>query len=150
MPQSLASIHVHVVFSTKNRESWLTAAFAQRTYDYIGGTLRGNKCALIDAGGMPDHVHLLVSMSREMSVAELVRLVKSNSSRWIHDTFPELTPFAWQAGYGAFAVSHRNISGVRAYIASQEEHHVKESFQDEFRDFLRRHELDWDERYVWD
>jgi REP element-mobilizing transposase RayT len=150
MPQSLASIHLHVVFSTKHRESWLTAPFAQRTYDYIGGTLRGNGCALIAAGGIPDHVHLLVSMSRELNVAELVKLVKSNSSRWIHDTFPELHAFAWQAGYGAFAVSYANIPNVRAYLANQEKHHAKESFQDEFRDFLRRHEMTWDEKYVWD
>jgi putative transposase len=150
MPQSLASLHQHIVFSTKNREPWLTPEYAQRVYDYIGGTLRGNRCVLIAAGGMPDHVHLLVSMSRELSTAEVVRLVKSNSSRWVHDTFADLSGFAWQAGYGAFAVSYSNVPAVRAYIANQERHHAQSSFQDEFREILRRHEIDWDERYVWD
>src|SRR5205823_854709 len=142
--------HLHLVFSTKNREPWLTATYAQRAYDYIGGTLRGNGCSLIAAGGMPDHVHLLVSMSREMSTAEAVRIIKSNSSRWIHDTFPELRAFAWQAGYGAFAVSFSNIPAVRAYLSDQENHHRQQTFQDEFREVLRKHEIEWDERYVWD
>jgi len=150
MPQSLASIHLHLVFSTKNRQPWLTVPFAKQTYDYIGGTLRGNGCALLDAGGMPDHVHLLVSVSRELSAAALIRLVKSNSSRWIHDSFPELQSFAWQVGYGAFAVSFSKIPNVQAYIANQKNHHTTETFQDEFRDFLRRHEIEWDERYIWD
>jgi REP element-mobilizing transposase RayT len=150
MPQSLASLHVHLVFSTKNRQPWLTGPLARQTYDYIGGTLRGNKCALIDAGGMPDHVHLLVSLGREWSTSAVVRLVKSNSSRWIHDTFPQLQLFAWQAGYGAFAVSFSKIPNVRAYIANQVNHHAKETFQDEFRGFLRKHEIEWDEQYVWD
>ena len=150
MPQSLASIHLHLVFSTKKREPWLTADHAQRVYDYIGGTLRGNGCVLIAAGGMPDHVHLLASVSRELSTSEVVKLVKSNSSRWIHDTFPKLANFAWRSGYGAFAVSFSNIPDVRRYIANQETHHAKHSFQDEFREFLRKHEIEWDEKYVWD
>jgi len=150
MPQSLASIHLHLVFSTKKREPWLTEEYTTRLYDYIGGTLRGNGCALLAAGGMPDHIHLLVSLSRELSVAQLVGLVKSNSSRWIHETFPKLAKFAWQAGYGAFGVSFSKIPNVRAYIANQKKHHAKQTFQDEFRDFLRRHEMQWDEDYVWD
>jgi REP element-mobilizing transposase RayT len=150
MPQSFGSIHLHVVFSTKNREPLIAPALAPRLYDYIGGTLRGHKCALLDAGGMPDHAHLLVSMSREMSAAELVRVVKSNSSRWVHDTFPDLGGFAWQSGYGAFAVSYSQLGAVRAYIAGQEEHHRTRTFQDEFRAFLKAHDMEWDERYMWD
>ncbi len=150
MPQSLASLHLHLVFSTKNRRPWLTSPLAKQLYDYIGGTLRGNKCSLIAAGGMPDHVHLLVSIGRECSVSDIVRLVKSNSSRWIHDTFPQLEMFAWQAGYGAFAVSFSKIPDVRAYIADQMNHHTVKTFQDEFRDYLRKHEIEWDEQYVWD
>jgi putative transposase len=150
MPQSLASIHLHLVFSTKNRQPWLTGPIAQQTYGYMGGTLRGNKCALLGAGGMPDHIHLLISLGREWITSAIVRLVKSNSSRWIHDTFPQLQLFAWQAGYGAFAVSFSKIPNVRAYIANQVNHHTNETFQDEFRDFLRKHEIEWDERYVWD
>jgi putative transposase len=150
MPQSFASIHLYLVFSTKNRQGWLTNAFAKRLYKYIGGILRTKKCVLIGAGGMPDHTHLLVSMSRELSAAEVVGIVKANSSGWIHDNFPDLQSFAWQTGYGAFAVSFANIPRVRAYIANQEKHHAKETFRDEFREFLRQHELEWDEKYIWD
>ena len=150
MPQSFGSLQVHLVFSTKGREPWIVPEIAQRLYDYIGGTLRGNKCTLLDAGGMPDHVHLLISMSREMSAADLARIVKSSSSKWIHDTFPNMGYFAWQAGYGAFSVSQSNAPQVKGYIANQEEHHRRMSFQDEFRALLRRHEIEFDERYVWD
>jgi REP element-mobilizing transposase RayT len=101
------------------------------------------------AGGMPDHVHLLVSLGRTLSIADLIRIVKSNSSGWIHDEL-QIRDFAWQVGYGAFAVSFSNLEQVKTYIANQEEHHRRMSFQDEFREFLRRHELKWDERYLWD
>jgi putative transposase len=150
MPQSFGSIHMHVVFSTKGREPLIIPDITQRLYDYIGGTLRGNKCSLLDAGGVPDHVHLLVSMSRDMSAADLVRLVKSNSSRWIHETFSKLMGFAWQSGYGAFAVSYSQISDVKKYIGRQEEHHKVVTFQEEFRSFLKAHDLEWNEKYVWD
>ncbi len=123
---------------------------AGRLYDYIGGTLRGNKCGLLDAGGMPDHVHLLVSLARDLSTADLLRLVKCNSSRWVHETFPGMHGFAWQTGYGAFAVSVSQLDAVKAYIAHQEEHHRTRSYQDEFRAFLRTHGQEWDEQYVWD
>ena len=150
MPQSFGSIQMHVVFSTQSREPLIIPEIAQRLYEYIGGTLRGNKCSLLAAGGVPDHVHLLVSMSRELSVADLVRLMKSNSSRWIHDTFSKLHGFAWQAGYGAFSVSYSQLEGVKKYIAGQAEHHRTKTFQEEFRSFLRAHDLEWDEKYVWD
>jgi len=150
MPQSFGSLQVHLVFSTKGREPWIVPDIAQRLYDYIGGTLRGNKCTLLDAGGMPDHVHLLISMSREMSAADLARIVKSTSSKWIHDTFPNMAYFAWQAGYGAFSVSYSELGGVKRYIGNQAEHHRTMTFQDEFRLFLKKHDLEWDEKYVWD
>src|SRR5262245_23489940 len=150
MPQSFASLHCHIVFSTKKREPWIRRDLAPRLYAYIGGILREEKMALSAAGGIADHVHLLVSLSREHSVAEVVRLVKANSSRWIHETFAELSAFQWQAGYGAFAVSFSNIPSVRRYLAGQEEHHRTVTFQDEFREFLRKHQIEWDERYVWD
>jgi len=150
MPQSFGSLHTHLVFSTKGREPWLLPDLTPRLYEYVGGTLRGNKCAILSAGGMPDHVHMLVSMSREMSAADLAKLVKANSSRWIHDTFPRMDYFAWQIGYGAFSVSYSQIGVVKAYLAKQEEHHRKKTFQNEFRAFLRAHELTWDEGYIWD
>ncbi|HEY2909360.1 MAG TPA: IS200/IS605 family transposase [Gemmataceae bacterium] len=150
MPQSFGSIQMHLVFSTKGREPSIVPAIAERLYDYLGGTLRGNSCSSIAIGGVADHVHLLVSMSREFSTSQLVRVLKSNSSRWIHDTFPTLRGFAWQSGYGAFSVSYSQVEVVKAYILNQEEHHKRQSFQDEFLSLLRAHRLEWDERYVWD
>jgi putative transposase len=98
---------------------------------------------------MPNHVHLLVSLSRTLSIADAVRLIKSNSSGWMHDEL-RLPNVQWQTGYGAFAVSYSNIDAVKAYFANRESHHRAQSFQDEFRELLRRHDLEWDERYVWD
>lgn len=150
MPQSLACLHCHIIFSTKDRAPFLGPDLLPRLFAYQGGVLREKGSALIAAGGMPDHVHLLVSLSRETSVAEVVRLVKANSSKWIHETFPDLPTFAWQAGYGAFAVSFSNIESVSRYLANQAEHHKKKSFQEELIAFLRRHQLAYDERYLWD
>ncbi|HZU38636.1 MAG TPA: IS200/IS605 family transposase [Gemmataceae bacterium] len=150
MPQSFGSLYVHLVFSTKGRQPWIDADLESRLYEYMGGILRAEKSALLAAGGMPDHLHLLVSLSRELSIADTLRLIKANSSKWIHETFPERQQFAWQAGYGAFSVSFSNLPQVKGYIARQAEHHRVRTFQDEFREFLRRHELEWDERYVWD
>lgn len=150
MPQSFASLHVHIVFSTKHRQPFLNDELRPRLFEYVGGIARQHDCALIAAGGTEDHVHLLVSLGRSMAVADAVRLIKTNSSGWIHDEFKELSEFQWQQGYGAFAVSFSNIGAVKRYLANQESHHRKRSYQDEFREILRRHGLDWDERYVWD
>ena len=150
MPQSFGSLHFHLVFSTKNRQPWIDAELQARLYEYTGGILRAEKSVLLAAGGMPDHVHLLVSLSRELSIADALRLLKANSSKWIHETFPQRRQFTWQAGYGAFSVSFSNLPDVKSYIARQAEHHRVRTFQDEFREFLRKHELEWDEQYVWD
>jgi REP element-mobilizing transposase RayT len=149
MPQSFASLHCHIVFSTKNRQPQITLAIQSRLYEYIGGILRNNSSALISAGGMSDHVHLLVSIGRTLSIANSVRLIKANSSKWIHEEL-QLPDFQWQTGFGAFAVSYSNIDAVKQYIANQEEHHRVRTFQGEFREILRRHGLEWDEKYVWD
>jgi REP element-mobilizing transposase RayT len=150
MPQSLASLHAHVVFSTKHRQPLIAADLAQRLYEYIAGITRAHGCRLVQAGGMPDHVHLLVSFGRETCVAEFMRVVKASSSKWVHETMPDLTGFAWQSGYAAFAVSYSLVEVVRQYIIRQEEHHRKRSFQDELRALLRKHRVEFDERYVWD
>jgi putative transposase len=116
MPQSFTCLHFHLIFSTKNRMPLIGADVESRLYEYIGGVLRTNDGRLIAAGGMPDHVHLLASLSKEMAIAEAVRFVKSNSSKWIHETFPNMSTFAWQTGYAAFAVSFSNIDSVKEYI----------------------------------
>jgi REP-associated tyrosine transposase len=150
VPQSFAAVHLHVVFSTKNREPLIGPDLAPRLYEYLAGTARGNGCRLTTAGGVADHVHLLVSLGREIAIADLVRELKAGSSRWIHDTLPDLHRFAWQSGYGAFSVSFGLLDRVKGYIANQAEHHKSQTFQDEYRDFLRQHGIAWDERYVWD
>jgi putative transposase len=149
MPQSFGSLHCHIVFRTKHRQAQISRELQPRLFEYIGGILRNHFSCLVAAGGMPDHVHLLVSLGRTFAVADIVRIIKSNSSAWAHKDVgvPE---FDWQDGYGAFAVSYSNIDPVKLYIANQEEHHRRITFQDEFREFLRRHDLEWDERYVWD
>ena len=150
MPQSLVSLNVHVVFSTKSREPFIDADLAPRLYGHMGGILRNTGSVLLAIGGVADHVHLLVSLGRQSCIADLVRDVKSNSSGWVHETFPDRTRFAWQSGYGAFTVSKSVIERVKAYIAVQEEHHKKETFREEYLRFLREHGLEYDERYVWD
>jgi REP element-mobilizing transposase RayT len=149
MPQSFASLHCHIVFSTKQRQPLIETEVQPRLFEYLGGIFRGHSSRLIAAGGVPDHVHLLVSLGREIAVADVLRLVKTNSSRWMHKEIG-LARFAWQSGYGAFAVSFSNINQVRSYLTKQEEHHRRVTFQEEFRELLRRHGLEWDERYVWD
>jgi REP element-mobilizing transposase RayT len=150
MPQSFASLQYHVIVSTKNREPFIDRALQPRLYEYIGGILRNHNGVLLAAGGMADHVHLLVGLHREVSVAEAVKSIKGLSSKWAHETFPDRRAFAWQAGYGAFTVSCSGVDPVKRYIAGQEEHHRTRTFQEEFLAFLRRHGITYDERYVWD
>jgi putative transposase len=137
MPQSFACLHYHLIFSTKNRDPLLIADDADRLYAYIGGILRENQGSLLAAGGMPDHVHLLVSLGRGASISTVLQRIKGSSSRWIHATTPKLSGFAWQAGYAAFAVSYSRIPSVKTYIAGQAEHHRIHTFQEEYRTFLR-------------
>jgi REP element-mobilizing transposase RayT len=150
MPQSFASLHCHIIFSTKQRQPWIDAEWQPRLFEYVGGILRGHKCSLVAAGGVPDHVHLLISLGRETAVAEAVRLIKSNSSVWVHENFPSRLDFAWQTGYGAFAVSYSQIEAVKHYLARQLEHHRTKTFQEEFIELLQRHEIEYDLRYLWE
>src|SRR6516162_1040624 len=113
MPQSFTCLHYHIVFSTKDRRPTIAEDIRERIYKYIAGILNENKSRLIAAGGMPDHVHLLVSVSKELSISDLLRVIKTNSSKWVHESFPQHLAFAWQAGYGAFAVSFSNLDTVK-------------------------------------
>ncbi|MFO0959254.1 MAG: IS200/IS605 family transposase [Isosphaeraceae bacterium] len=150
MPQSFACQHHHLIFSTKNRARYLTPEILPQLFAYLGGILRSEGGVLLAAGGMPDHLHLLVGIEKTASIAETMRLVKAGSSRWIHETFPKLEGFAWQAGYGAFSVSYSHLQKVKDYIDHQEEHHRMTTFEEEYRAFLERHGIVFDERYVWD
>ncbi|MCH7719995.1 MAG: IS200/IS605 family transposase [Planctomycetes bacterium] len=150
MAHSYTRLYCHVVFATKNRQPWIAPDIGQRLYDYMGGIIKGENGDLLAAGGTDDHVHLLLSLHPQTSVSDALRLIKTNSSKWIHGTFPDKTKFAWQAGYGAFSVSRSNLESVTRYIANQAEHHKRLSFQDEFIDFLKRHEIEFDPRYIWE
>jgi putative transposase len=149
MPQSFGSLHCHIVFSTKGRQPFIAPVIQPRLFEYMGGILRNQSSPLIAAGGMPDHVHLLVSLARTVAVADIVRVLKANSSSWLH-TEIGLHEFQWQQGYGAFGVSYSNLDQVKNYFAGQAEHHRERDFKEEFRELLRRHEIEWDERNVWD
>ena len=150
MPQSFSCLHTHIVFSTKHRYPFLSPDCTERLYPYLGGLVRNRKCTLLRVGGIADHVHLLVRVARDIAISDLVSAVKSNSSGWIHEAFPELISFSWQQGYAAFAVSLSGVDEVAAYIEKQEEHHRVKTFQDEYRQFLEKHGIEFDEQYMWD
>ena len=151
MPQSLAKVLIHVIFSTKNRVPWMKRRELREAMNgYLVGALRNLESPAVLVGAAEDHVHILCHLSRTLSIAKLLEEIKKTSSAWIKTEGPSLGDFYWQNGYGAFSVSPSNIEQVKQYIANQEEHHRKVSFQDEFREFLKRHGIEYDERYVWD
>jgi len=153
MPQSLCQVYLHLVFSTKGRIPLLQdAQLREELHRYLGGVCRNQESPSIQVGGVADHVHLLLRMSKSISVADLVRELKRDSSKWIKDRSPDpyLQDFHWQAGYGAFSISPSHAEAVSAYIQNQEDHHRQESFQDEFRRMCRKYGIEIDERYVWD
>lgn len=148
MPESFCSLHYHIIFSTKERIADITPELQPRLIEYIGGIIRAHNGKLIAAGGTTDHMHLLLSTTQQMSIAEVVRLIKTNSSKWVHETYPKKQDFAWQTGYAAFTVSYSNLGKVQQYIANQREHHHKVSFKEEFIAFLKRHDLEYKEQYL--
>ena len=151
MPQSLAKILVHTVFSTKERRPFLRdRALRDEMHRYLGGILSNLKCQPIIIGGVEDHVHILSTLARICSAAEMVKEVKRGSSIWIKTKSPSLHDFCWQNGYGIFSIGFSQIPDVNLYIANQEEHHRHMSFQDEYRKLLERYQIEYDERYVWD
>src|SRR2546422_8229317 len=150
MPQSLSSILVHLVFSTKNREPFITPAIETELYPYMAKTLRELKSPSLAIDGASDHVHILFSLTRVITIANLVEEVKTSSSKWIKTKGREFRNFHWQRGYGAFSIGQSNLSQLKRYIRGQKEHHRRVSFQDEYRKFLKRYEIPYDERYVWD
>jgi REP element-mobilizing transposase RayT len=150
MPQSLARLHVHLVFSTKNREPVITDSVRVSLHAYMSTVLQNLNCHPVLINSVEDHIHLLFELARTVSVSQAVEDVKKSSSKWIKEQGAEFRTFAWQAGYGVFAVSESNVETVREYITNQREHHRKKTFQDEYRQFLERHRIAFDERYVWD
>src|SRR5690606_7489339 len=150
-PQSLSKILLHTVFSTKDRRPFLQAReLREEVHRYLGGILSNLECQPIIVGGGEDHVPLLCALSRACTPADLVKEVKRGSSIWIKSKSADLQDFSWQNGYGIFSIGFAQVPQLRTYVAGQEEHHRRMSFQDEFRGLLKRYEVDYDERYVWD
>jgi putative transposase len=149
MPHTYTRLLVHAVFSTKERRPLIVPDLKPRLLAYIGGIVTDLKAKTLATNAVTDHVHLLLSLPATLAVADILRLVKTNSSKWVHDNWPT-HEFAWQTGYGAFTVSASNVDQVRHYIANQEEHHRTVSFQEEFLALLTRHGIEYDDRYVWD
>ena len=148
MPQSLANIVVHLVFSTKNRTEWLTPVVRDELFPYIVGILKNLGCTPVQVGGHTDHVHLLFAMTRTRAVAQIVEEVKTGTSKWLKTK--GVPAFAWQNGYAVFSVSMSSVDAAAAYVRGQDEHHKKVSFMDEFRALMAEAQIAVDERYVWD
>ena len=150
MPQSLSRVYVHITFSTKNRVSMIDQDIRKRLFDYMGGICKGLECNPVQIGGVADHVHILCLLSRKIAQMDLLEEVKKRSSKWIKTISDKYSNFYWQDGYGIFSVNPKETDKVVEYIKNQDEHHKHISFQDEFRAFLRKYGIEWDERYVWD
>ena len=150
MPQSLSSILVHLVFSTKRREPFITPAIETELHPYMATVLREHNSPSLIIDGTADHIHALFALGRTITVADLVEEVKTGSSKWIKTKGSEFRSFHWQKGYGAFSIGQSNVEEVKRYIRNQKEHHRRITFEDEYRNFLKQYEVQFDERYVWD
>ena len=150
MPQSLARLYIHLVFSTKYRQPFLTDTIRESLHAYMATVMDNLGCQALLINSIEDHIHILFELSRTIAVSQAVEKVKTASSKWMKTQGDEWAGFAWQAGYGAFTVSASNVQMVRNYVENQREHHRLQSFQDEYRAFLDKHGVAYDERYIWD
>jgi putative transposase len=150
MSQSLAQILVHLVFSTKNREAWLTDEIRDELHAYMGGIVENLRGTLLKTGSVADHVHLLIAHPRTISASDLVMEIKTGSSKWLKKKSPGFSNFRWQSGYGIFSISPSHRSALEKYIASQSEHHRLVTFQEEYRRLLEKYDISFDERFIWD
>ena len=152
MSQSVAKVALHLVFSTKHRTPWLKSTELRDDLNaYMATILRDNvDSPAIIIGGVEDHVHILCLLSRKFAIMNLIEEAKTETSKWLKKQSTDLSNFAWQGGYGAFSVSESNIPQVKKYVANQEQHHKRITFQDEFRELCKRHGIELDERYAWD
>ena len=150
MGHTYVSNMVHYVFSTKHRQKLITPELEPRLWPYLGGIARENNMKAISIGGTDDHIHMLLSLPATISVAKAVQLIKGGSSKWVHDQFAQYRDFGWQEGYGAFTIGISQADETISYIQKQKEHHLKATFQDEFVKILKKHGIEYDERYIWD
>lgn len=150
MPNTYTSLAYHLIFSTKNRAPFITSEIAPRLHAYIAGIIKNLRGVPIQIGGMPDHVHIVCRSRPDVPIADVLRVIKANSSKWLNETMHIPNHFAWQTGYGAFTVSESRLEPVVRYVKSQTEHHRTKTFQEEFVEFLERNRVAYDERYLWE
>lgn len=150
MPQSLDNVLIHLIFSTKDHKPYLRETVRSELFPYMATVVRNGYCGCDGVGGVADHVHLAIRLSRTRTIANLVQDVKTTSSKWLKSRYPFLRRFAWQRGYGVFSVGPSDIDALTQYIESQDNHHRKWTFKDEFRMFLKKYGVAYDERYVWE
>ncbi len=150
MPGTYTKLLYHVVYSTKQRAQLIAADYQSRLYEYMGGIIRAEKGVALAIGGTLDHVHVLLRWRPDECLSTLMRNLKSNSSRWVHDVIPMMKSFHWQEGYAAFTVSESQLEAVAAYIRNQEKHHQRRTFQEELVELLRAHGVDYDPKYIGD
>ena len=150
MPQSLSKVMVHIVFSTKEREPWLDEDVRSRMHGYLATICRDLGGEFVHVGGVADHIHIVMTLPRTLSQAQLIEHIKKTSSKWVKTLDIRYRTFSWQRGYGTFSVSPSQFETVVQYVDSQPEHHRTRTFQEEYREILRKHGVDFDERYVWD
>ena len=150
MGQSLVKNYLHIVFSTKHRQEFIHPPIENELHAYLGGICNDLECQSIIVGGYTDHVHILCMLSKKIALMKLMEELKSHSSKWMKTKADNLSSFYWQDGYGAFSVNPSQVDTVINYIANQKEHHQKKTFQDEYRAFVKKYKVEYDERYVWD
>ena len=150
MPQSFAKLYAHLIFSTKNRKSFLDDEVRPRVHAYLATIIRNLDSRYVVVGGVADHVHILFDMGKMHAPVEFVERMKRESSKFVKTLGPKYEKFYWQRGYGMFSVSPTHLADVERYLRHQEEHHRTKTFQEEYREFLERYEIDYDERFVWD
>jgi REP-associated tyrosine transposase len=148
MASTFTNLLYHIVFSTKDRIPMIQADVRERLYEYMGGIIRGEGGVLLEIGGVPDHVHLLAKLKADTAIADLLRVLKSNSSGWVNDEHLIQGRFAWQTGYAAFSVSESQVGKIRQYLRNQESHHAKVSFKDELIALLKKNRIEYDERFL--
>lgn len=150
MANTFSNLFYHLVFSTKNRENFITKDIENRVWAYLGGIARKHKLTALQIGGIENHIHGLIMAPPPTPPSKIAQWLKGDSSKWIHEEFGDLRKFAWQDGYGVFSVSKSNAPKVIEYIKSQREHHLKQSFEDEYIELLKLHEIEYDEKYLFD
>ena len=150
MPQSLCKVILHIIFSTKNREPWLDSDVRPRMHAYVATICRDLAAEFVHVGGMADHVHVVITLPRTLSQAELIEQIKKTCSKWIKALEARYRGFSWQRGYSALSVSPNQLEAVLKYVDTQQEHHRTRTFREEYRELFRRHGVGCDERYVWD